>query len=122
MVSRARRLTAIFTKHPTPGAVKTRLVPPLSPDEAARLAEAMLRDTVARCRAGDFVMRLVVTPPESAGWFERELPGVDFALQEGPDLGARLASFTAGVFARGEAATLVVVGSDQPLVPLARIE
>jgi rSAM/selenodomain-associated transferase 1 len=119
----ATRLTAIFTKHPTPGEVKTRLSPPLSAAEAARLAEAMLRDTVARCRAGRFRTRLVVTPPESAAWFAREFPELGApALQAGADLGERLARFTSDVLERGEAATLVVVGSDQPLVPLARIE
>jgi rSAM/selenodomain-associated transferase 1 len=117
------RLTAIFTKHPTPGEVMTRLSPPLSPAAAARLAEAMLRDTVARCRGGRFRTVLVVTPPERAAWFAAEFAELGApALQDGAELGERLARFTGGVFARTEAATLVVVGSDQPLVPAARIE
>src|SRR5688572_9127432 len=120
---RSRRRTALFTKHPTPGRVKTRLCPPLSPAQAASLAEAMLRDTVARCLAGDFRTTLVFTPASEAPWFRASFPEVaDQRPQLGADLGERLALFVAQSFAHDEARTLVVIGSDQPLVPLARIE
>src|SRR5205809_7799198 len=36
---------ALFAKAPVPGYVKTRLVPPLSHEDAARLARASLEDT-----------------------------------------------------------------------------
>jgi glycosyltransferase A (GT-A) superfamily protein (DUF2064 family) len=36
----------VFAKEPVPGRVKTRLTPPYSPEEAAELAEAALRDTL----------------------------------------------------------------------------
>src|SRR5437588_8693594 len=44
-----RRLCAlaIMTKAPQAGQVKTRLVPPLTPDEAAELNKCFLRDTAA---------------------------------------------------------------------------
>lgn len=117
------RLTAIFAKHPTPGAVKTRLCPPLTPQEAARLAEAMLRDAVARARAGDFRRALVFAPAERAGWFRSTFPEVaEQWPQVGAGLGARLAGFVARAFERRLARTLVIVGSDQPLVPLACLE
>jgi rSAM/selenodomain-associated transferase 1 len=119
----ATRLTALFTKHPTPGTVKTRLCPPLTPGQAARLAEGMLRDAVARSSAGAWRTALVFAPRESAFWFratfaelEEQVPQVEGGL------GARLANYVEGVFARQTAATLVVIGSDQPLVPLARLE
>ena len=38
---------AIMTKAPQAGQVKTRLVPPLTPDEAAELNKCFLRDTTA---------------------------------------------------------------------------
>jgi len=117
------RLTAIFAKHPTPGAVKTRLCPPLAPHEAARLSEAMLRDAVARARAGAFRTALVFAPAERAGWFQEAFPEVaEQWPQAGAGLGARLAGFVAQAFERGLARTLVILGSDQPLVPLACIE
>src|SRR5947207_10007701 len=36
---------AVMTKAPHPGRVKTRLVPPLTPDQAAELNKCFLRDT-----------------------------------------------------------------------------
>src|SRR5436189_4722569 len=38
---------AVMTKAPQAGRVKTRLVPPLTPEEAAELNKCFLRDTVA---------------------------------------------------------------------------
>src|SRR6266849_4333551 len=45
----ARRLCAlaVMTKAPQAGRVKTRLVPPLTPEEAAELNKCFLRDTAA---------------------------------------------------------------------------
>lgn len=118
----ASRLTALFTKQPAPGQVKTRLSPPLTPAQAAQLAEAMLRDTVERCLAGEFRSVLAFAPAEAAGWFRTNFPGLqDQRAQVGPELGQRLALFVAESFAGGEARSLVVIGSDQPLVPLARL-
>jgi rSAM/selenodomain-associated transferase 1 len=41
----------VVAKAPRPGRSKTRLVPPLTPEQAARLQEAMLLDTLETCRA-----------------------------------------------------------------------
>ncbi|MBI5104514.1 MAG: glycosyltransferase, partial [Solirubrobacterales bacterium] len=38
---------AVIAKAPAPGRVKTRLCPPCTPEQAAALAEAALRDTLA---------------------------------------------------------------------------
>ena len=117
------RLTALFTKRPLPGQVKTRLCPPLGPEAAAELAEAMLRDMAERCaRARAFRTALCFAPPEDGAWFRAELPELeDQRPQRGSGLGQRLASFVADAFARAEARTVVVIGSDQPLVTSARI-
>jgi glycosyltransferase A (GT-A) superfamily protein (DUF2064 family) len=83
----------------------------------------MLADTVERCAAGAFRSALVFAPAEQAPWFRARFPELaDQRPQQGEGLGARLASFVARSFAAREARTLVVIGSDQPLVPLARIE
>lgn len=116
------RLTALFSKQPTPGAVKTRLCPPLAPGQAARLAEAMLRDSVARSLAGEFRSALVFAPAAAAPWFRSAFPELpDQRAQLGLDLGQRLARFVADAFAAREARSLVVIGSDQPTVPLTRL-
>ena len=46
-VSRSFCALAVMTKAPRAGQVKTRLVPPLTPEEAAELNKCFLRDTVA---------------------------------------------------------------------------
>jgi len=42
---------AIVAKAPAPGRSKTRLVPPLTPEQAAGLQRALLLDTLDACRA-----------------------------------------------------------------------
>src|SRR3954470_8808743 len=46
-VRRDRCALAVMTKAPKAGRVKTRLVPPLTPEEAAELNRCFLRDTTA---------------------------------------------------------------------------
>ena len=45
---KADRVVVVFAKHPTPGAVKTRMCPPLTPEQAAALYAAMLDDVPVR--------------------------------------------------------------------------
>jgi len=119
----AGRLTAIFSKRPEPGRVKTRLCPPLDPEGAALLAEAMLRDAVERC-AGcpSFRTTLAFAPAADATWFRRNLPELtDQVPQVGAHLGERLSHFFAAALERPENASVVAIGSDQPLVSTRRI-
>jgi rSAM/selenodomain-associated transferase 1 len=114
---RVPRLTAILSKRPQAGCVKTRLCPPLSPDQAARLAEAMLRDAVARCRATDaFATELCFAPAAEEAWFRATFPGLALRPQRGDGLAERLATLFAEVLDAGRAGTLVAIGGDQPLV------
>jgi len=119
----ARRRTAVFTKHPAPGRVKTRLCPPLSPSQAAALSEAMLRDLVERlAAASDLETALRFAPAAAAAWFAAGFPGLaDRAPQVGPDLGHRLARHFEDEARRDPPATAVVVGSDVPLLPVALV-
>lgn len=113
----ATRRTAIVSKRPQPGRVKTRLCPPLSPPQAARLAEAMLRDTVSRCRASAlFSTELCFAPASEERWFRDAFPGLALRPQRGEGLAERLATLFADVLEGGEAATLVAIGGDQPLL------
>ena len=111
--------TGIFTKRPLPGAVKTRLVPPLDPEGAARLQEAMLRDVVERFVAAPLAPVLWYAPAEDRAWFEEAFPSVRLEPQCGPDLARRMAyTFEDVLF---DADSAVLVGSDQPLIPAERI-
>lgn len=85
---------AIMTKAPRAGAVKTRLQPPLSAEEAAALNVCFLRDTAeAISHAGKLSQGVgVYTPIGSESLYEGILPQ-DFSLlpQRGETFGERLA-------------------------------
>jgi len=117
------RLSTLFAKLPRAGEVKTRLCPPLTGLEAAALAEAMLADGLARCRASQaFRTQLAVHPPASEPWFRARFPELeDVVAQQGAGLGERLAAHFERVLARAEFTSAVVIGSDAPEVPLARV-
>ena len=111
-----RRVTTIFAKRPSPGHTKTRLCPPLSPAEAADLALAMLDDTVAKCLSCAGFETAIAADGDLA-WFRERFGGVrEIELQEGRELGTRLARW----FERSEPGH-VCVGSDAPQVPASRI-
>ena len=61
---------AIMTKAPAAGRVKTRLVPPLTPEEAAELNKCFLRDTAAAissaCEVAIVARRIAVYTPVGA--------------------------------------------------------
>jgi uncharacterized protein len=66
MSRRAPATLVVMAKRPRPGAVKTRLCPPCTPHEAARLAAAALDDTLANVRAASVAHRvLAIDDPDS---------------------------------------------------------
>jgi rSAM/selenodomain-associated transferase 1 len=80
-----------MAKQPMPGATKTRLVPPLSPQQAAALYECFLRDTIYLARQVPDVHRVVAySPPDAKAYFAGIAPGFEYYRQRGPDLGTRL--------------------------------
>jgi rSAM/selenodomain-associated transferase 1 len=96
----------VIAKAPVPGRVKTRLCPPCTFDEAARLAEAALADTLAACAETDAARRVLVLDGAPGAW----LPdGWDVIPQRGDGLAERLANAFADV---GGPAFLV--GMDTP--------
>ena len=105
----------ILAKAPQPGKVKTRLAPALGPDEAARLAERLLRRTIATaCGSGLGVVELCASPaPDDLAW--RRLswpPELVWSEQIGGDLGGRMAAVAQRVLASG--ANLLLLGMDCP--------
>jgi rSAM/selenodomain-associated transferase 1 len=111
----------VFAKEPVAGQVKTRLVPPLSPDQAARLAGAFLVDLVRALDALPADLEIAV-PPDSGRGVLGKLLGPDRQwLDQGPgDLGARLARTTTAAFDR-RPGPVAVVGSDHPDLPAAQV-
>jgi len=115
---RSTRTTAIFTKRPVPGQVKTRLCPPLAPEQAAELSEAMLRDLVERLAnfEGERTV-LVYSPAEERAWFASNFPELkDQREQVGEGLGERMFRFFFVELAGTVSSSAVVIGSDAPLL------
>ncbi|MGE3833747.1 MAG: TIGR04282 family arsenosugar biosynthesis glycosyltransferase [Acidimicrobiia bacterium] len=79
----------VVAKAPVPGRVKTRLVPPYSPAEAAALAEAALADTLARARASRADEVVVALDGAPGDWLP---PGCTVVPQGAGTLGQRLAA------------------------------
>lgn len=105
----------IITKAPIAGFAKTRLIPALGADGAARLARRLLERTVRtalEARLG--AVELCVTPaPEHPVWPTLDLPaGLDWSEQGEGDLGARLARAAQRTIAAGE--TAILIGTDCP--------
>jgi uncharacterized protein len=108
----------VFAKAPLPGKVKTRLIPALGEEGAARLAHQMLFDTcrealLARC--GSVELCFGGDPDWKGG-----LPGgVELTDQGEGDLGERLARAAQRVIGGGE--NLLFIGTDCPALDARRL-
>ncbi|GLK83055.1 TIGR04282 family arsenosugar biosynthesis glycosyltransferase [Ancylobacter defluvii] len=114
---------AIICKTPAPGKSKTRLSPPLRPEECAEISACFIADlsaTIAELAAeGDAEGYAVYTPAGSEGALTRLLPP-DFGLvlQGDGDLGQRLDKGIADLLALGHVGA-ILVNSDSPTLPKA---
>ena len=107
----------IMAKAPVSGQVKTRLCPPLSLDEAARLYQCFLEDKIAQVLGIQGVEPvLAYTPDGAAGIFEALAPGVMLVPQRGGDLTSRLVSVLERLLESGFDAA-IVIDSDTPTLP-----
>jgi rSAM/selenodomain-associated transferase 1 len=99
----------VIAKSPRPGRVKTRLTPPCSPEQAARLAGAALEDTLAAAaRTRRATRRVLVLDGAPGAWVPS---GFDVVPQRGDGLAARLAAAFEDV-----AGPAFLVGMDTPQV------
>lgn len=104
----------IFAKAPVAGRVKTRLIPALGAEGAARLAAEMLARTVAAALAARVgPVELCAEPdPDDPAWDGRLPEQVQLSAQGDGDLGRRLARAARRTTDRGE--KLLLVGADCP--------
>lgn len=120
-----RTALVVFAKAPIPGQVKTRLCPPLTPDEAATLHGSFVLDTLERTKAAVAKLKLpldryLACAPSSALVFFQimeERQGVALIDQVGEDVGARMRQAFDSLFARGYR-RVIIVGTDIPSLPL----
>ena len=112
---------AIMTKAPRAGQVKTRLIPPLTPAEAAGLNAAFLRDLsvsiVRACKMAPAYPVAAYTPVGSEEAYQNILPS-EFSLlpQRGESFGQRLIFAAEDLFAAGFD-SVCLINSDSPTVP-----
>ena len=112
---------AVMTKAPQPGLVKTRLTPPLSPEEAAGLNTCFLRDTaaaIAETADGARAQGIGVYTPVGAERAYAAILPPEFALvpQRGDAFGERLTAATEDLLSIGFD-SLCLIDSDSPTVP-----
>ena len=103
----------IFAKAPQPGFAKTRLIPALGAEGAAKLAQQMLSHTLSEALAADIgTVELCSTPKiDDIAWQGISLPlGIEITDQGEGDLGARLAR--AAERAIENAGLVLLIGTD----------
>jgi rSAM/selenodomain-associated transferase 1 len=108
-----------MAKAPVPGEVKTRLVPPLTAEQAADLSRALLLDQLdhlTALRSAD--LYLVFAPADAAAAVKTLAPGrYQCFPQRGDDLGSRMENVLAELWRRGHR-NVLLIGGDLPPVPL----
>ena len=104
----------IVAKAPGSGRSKTRLVPPLSQEQAAALNVALLLDTLDACRTEVDDTRLLHMSADEVPELERLAPGTPLVLQEGRGLADAL---RLGVERHVADGPVAIVSSDLPGIP-----
>src|SRR2546423_1551989 len=101
MERRSENALVFMAKWPEPGRAKTRLCPPMRPEQAAALARAFLLDTLDEAARADADRWLAFAPASAAGAFAALVPGVGLIESDCGDLGAGLRRAQAAAFAQG---------------------
>src|SRR5882724_1485110 len=116
----ARCVLALMAKVPFAGPVKTRLTPPLSPDEAATLSTCFLRDmttNVLGMNADGTECVVLYTPSNAEAFLHDLLPdGFKLMAQRGETLGERLINAVAELLSIGFE-SVCLINSDSPTLP-----
>jgi uncharacterized protein len=114
---------AVMAKASIPGRTKTRLVPPLTLEEAAAFNTAFLQDVsaniLAASRQAAIAGYMAFGPPDAVEFFHAALPpGIGLIECWLPNFGDCLFSAITHIFGLGHAAA-VVLNSDSPTLPTA---
>jgi hypothetical protein len=108
----------VIAKEPRPGAVKTRLSPPLTPGEAAAVAGAALKDTLEVVACTNLRARVVAFEGRHDGWVPS---GYTVVPQRRGAFGARLAGAIEDAWERTPC-PILLIGMDTPQVSVADLE
>lgn len=113
----------IFAKAPIPGEVKTRLCPPLDPEEAASLHGSLVLDAIERTKGLQGVTLYVASAPDISHPFFKVMEGrygARLLEQRGPDLGSRMRLALQDAFDDG-CREVLLTGTDLPTLPRANL-
>ncbi|WP_431917201.1 TIGR04282 family arsenosugar biosynthesis glycosyltransferase [Nonomuraea jabiensis] len=108
----------IIAKEPVAGRVKTRLTPPFSPEQAACLAEAALRDSLLAVSRTPATQRVLALDGLPGSWLP---PGFVVIPQRGSGLDERLAAAFSDAY-RLRPEPVVLIGMDTPQVTPALLD
>src|SRR5882762_2715440 len=121
LLIKPRCALALMAKVPFAGPVKTRLTPPLSPEEAATLSSCFLRDMTTNVFGmnSDGTEGVVLyTPANAEGFLHDLLPdGFKLVAQRGKTLGERLINAAAELLSNGFE-SVCLINSDSPTLPV----
>lgn len=112
--SHPEAMIGLFAKQPLPGQVKTRLSPPLTPEQACLLYRKSLLETVSQLQQTDISLTICYAGERS--WFEEVFPGLPLLAQRGDNLGVRMTNVVQELFAGG-CGPVLLSGSDNPDLP-----
>lgn len=117
----SRAVLLVLAKAPVPGEVKTRLCPPATPDQAARIAAAALLDTLDAVLAVPHVTPVVALTGDLAKAVDAtaltaRLRATTVLPQRGTTLGQRIATSHADAAAVAGDLPVLQVGMDTPQV------
>lgn len=115
-----RTATLLFSKYPKAGSVKTRMTPPLCPQEAAKLHRVSLGCTLEALHLlPQLDVHLVITPDERLNDFREQFGISDSKVwaQGDGDLGERLVRAVERAFGEGHSRVLLL-GADSPTLPM----
>lgn len=112
---------AVLCKTPEAGQSKTRLSPPLRPDQCAEISACFIRDLTANlqtlCEGGDVAGYAVYTPAGSEARLRPLLPQqFGLVIQSEGDFGRRLRTSVEDILALGHHGA-IIINSDSPTLP-----
>jgi rSAM/selenodomain-associated transferase 1 len=114
---RENRLLVLMAKQPRANHTKTRLSPPLSPEESADLYRCFLQDKLAQMReVGGATPAIAYAPADARDYFEALAPGFELIQQRGENLAARLRNVFDETFVAGWERVAAIDG-DTPTLP-----
>lgn len=113
----------VFAREPVPGRTKTRLIPLVGAVNAALLADAFLKDTLAKVKTLGGKLLIAASARGGTGnsrYFQSlaKTYGADLIDQIGADLGVRMAR----ALAQSPNQAGVIIGSDIPSLPALRLK